>query len=313
MSASVVVVGSCMMDLTLRAPRRPGPGETVVGTAFEEHLGGKGCNQAVAAARAGAATAMVARVGADPYGARFLDLLAREGIDGAHVSVDDLVGTGIGVPLVEDNGENSIVIVPRANDELRERDVRDAATTIAGADVLLLQLEVPMPVVLEAARVAKEAGARVVLNPAPAPASPAVVDGLRGLVDVVVPNEVELAQLAGSAADPATAAARLGHRLGAVVIVTLGAEGSLVVDGDRVDVVPAHPVEVVDTVGAGDAYCGYLAARLALGDDLVSAARWASAAASLAVTRQGAEPCLPHLAQVQALLGDPTEPAVTPS
>jgi ribokinase len=301
----VVVVGSFMTDLVVRAPRRPVAGETVVGSSFAEHLGGKGCNQAVAASRAGAATALVGRVGADAHGRRFLDLLAREGIDATHVTVDDVEGTGVATPLVEPSGANSIVIVPRANHRVGEVDVAAAADALATTAVLLLQLELPLVAVAAAARRAHAAGATVVLNPAPAAED---LDGLVGVVDVLVPNEVEAAMLTGTE-DPLAAARLLRDRFHAAVIVTLGADGCLLVHDGGVERVPAHAVDVVDTVGAGDAFCGGLGARLAAGDDLVTAARYANAAGALSVTVAGAEPSLPTAVEIEALLA--SDPALT--
>jgi ribokinase len=302
-TAQVVVVGSFMTDLVVRAPRRPQPGETVVGTGFERFLGGKGCNQAVAAARAGATVAMVGRVGDDEYGRDFLELLEREGIYAGHVVVDPAEGTGIATPLVEPSGENSIVIVPRANANVGVGDVDAASTAILGARVLLLQLELPLEVVATSARCARGAGALLVLNPAPAVGD---LGAFEGLVDVLVPNEVEAAALTGIDDDPLAAAKALRERFGCAVVVTLGAQGSLVLPLDGAhEALPAHAVAAVDTVGAGDAYCGTLAARLAAGDDLLAAARRANAAGALSVTVPGAEPSLPTASEVDALLGNP--------
>lgn len=300
MSADVVVVGSFMMDLVVRAPRRPRPGETVVGSSLEQLLGGKGCNQAFAAARAGATTAMVGRVGDDDHGRQFLQALARDGIDASCVVTDLAEGTGIGVPLVEDSGENSIVIIPRANDRVGTSDVEAASSTIRGASVLLLQLELPTETSLAAARCATAAGVTVVLNPAPAVAD---LGAFEGLVDVLVPNEGEAALLTGIEADPLAAAKELQSRFDCAVIVTLGERGSLVLQADGVhESLAAHVVRAVDTVGAGDAYCGSLGARLADGDPLLDAARYAGAAASISVTRPGAEPSIPTAAEVAAVL-----------
>jgi ribokinase len=295
----VAVLASFMTDLTVRVPRRPGPGETVAGTSFHRFLGGKGCNQAVAAARAGAATAVVGRLGDDEYGRDFLDLLHREGIEAASVTTDPSEGTGVAVPIVEDSGDNSIVTVARANARVTVAEVEAASSVLTGADVLLLQLELPAPAVVAAASRARAAGVTVVLNPAPA-----VVDlaDLVGLVDVLVPNEVEAAQLSGIDDDPLAAAKELRRRLGASVVVTLGERGVLVLHGDLEELMPAHAVEVVDTVGAGDAFCGALGARLAAGDELCVAARYANAAAALAVTREGAEPSIPTARETNALL-----------
>lgn len=296
----VVVVGSFMMDLVVRAPRRPQPGETLVGSSFDVFLGGKGCNQAIAAARAGAATAMVGRLGADDFGARFLDQLATDGIDTTGVTVDPHEGTGVGAPLVEDGGENSIVIIPRANHCMSVADVEAASDLIGGAAVLLLQLELPLDVVEAAAKVAQAAATRVLLNPAPA--SDGAIDAFAGLVDVLVPNEVEAAVLCGID-DPLRAAAALRDRVGGAVVVTVGDQGAWVVDDGAPQQLAAHPVQAVDTVGAGDAFCGALGARLAAGASLHDAATYANAAAALSVTQPGAEPSMPRSADIEALLG----------
>ena len=298
----VVVVGSFMMDLVVRAPRRPEPGETLVGSSFDVFLGGKGCNQAIAAARAGAATAMVGRLGADDFGARFLDRLAADGIDTTGVTVDPDEGTGVGAPLVEDGGENSIVIIPRANHRMSVADVEAASDVIGGAAVLLLQLELPLDVVEAAAKVAQAAATRVLLNPAPA--SDGAIDAFAGLVDVLVPNEVEAAVLSGIEDDPLRAAAALRDRIGGAVVVTVGDQGAWVIDDGAPQRLAAHPVQAVDTVGAGDAFCGALGARLAAGASLRDAAAYANAAAALSVTRPGAEPSMPRSADIEALLGD---------
>jgi ribokinase len=252
-------------------------------------------------------------VGDDAFGRQFLDCLASEGIDAGHVERDPVEGTGVGAPLVDDRGENSIVIVPRANTRVSVADVERAAPLITAADVLLLQLELPLDAVVAAAGLARLAGVTVVLNPAPAPD----VDHLErfaGLVDLLVPNRVEAAALTRCTpgAEPATMAAALHARTGAAVVVTLGAEGVLLLDpsgpGAVLETLPAHPVAVVDSTGAGDAFCGALGARLAAGAGASAAVAYANAAAGLAVTRAGAEPSLPTAAAVAALLAT-TPPA----
>lgn len=295
MTAAVCVLGSFMMDLALRAPRRPVAGETVVGTSFDMFLGGKGFNQAVAASRAGARTAMIGRLGVDEFGHKFLECLRAEAIDCTHVVVDDEAGTGIGVPLIESSGENSIVIIPRANERMTPRDVERSAALIASAGVVLLQLELPVDTAIAAARIAKQSGTLVVLNPAPAPRD-GVIDRFRGLVDVLVPNEVEAHTLCGAAASGAhsEAAAELSARLGVPVVMTLGGHGCVVVSNDSSFEVSAHPVKVVDTVGAGDAFCGSLGTWLNAGASLQKAVLYANAAGALAVTRAGAEPAMPN-------------------
>jgi ribokinase len=298
---TVAVVGSLNLDLVVRTARRPRPGETLVGESFATYIGGKGLNQAIAAARLGARVRMVGRVGADDFGQRLLDALAREGIDAAHVCRDDTAGTGIAAITVDAAGDNSIIIVPGANGRVAPADVDAAADLIAGADVLLLQLEVPLPAVQRAAVIAAEAGVPVVLNPAPAAPLP---DDLLRLVRVLTPNESESERLTGlaGAADAAMARALLARGPRAVVM-TLGGRGALLADGPRLERIPGYPVQVVDTTAAGDAFCAALAVRLAEGADLAAAVRFANAAGALATTAAGAEPSLPRRAAVEALLG----------
>lgn len=312
MTPAVCVLGSFMMDLALCAPRRPVAGETVVGTSFDMFLGGKGFNQAVAASRAGARTTMIGRVGDDEFGHRFLECLRDEAIDCTHVVVDDEAGTGIGVPLIEASGENSIVIVPRANERLTPRDVERSAAMIAAAGVVLLQLELPVDTAIAAARIAKRSGALVVLNPAPAPAD-GVIDQFRGLVDVLVPNEVETHSLCGATAAGAhsQAAADLSARMGVPVVMTLGRHGCVVVSSDSSFEVSAHSVDVVDTVGAGDAFCGSLGTWLNAGASLREAVVYANAAGALAVTRAGAEPAMPSRQAIVELVEQSDQNAIT--
>lgn len=299
----VTVVGSFMMDLVVRAARRPSAGETVIGSSFETFLGGKGFNQAIAAARSGAATAMVGALGADDFGAQFRACLAREGIDGGAVRSADGSGTGVGMPLVEDSGENSIVVVPRANHELTPDDIRQSTGLLGRSRVVLLQFELPSPVVREAAQIAHDAGATVVLNPAPAVIG---LEEFAGLVDYVIPNTSEAAVLSGidcNGEGAATAARAVMDKTGARgVVLTLGARGALVASEGSVDLVDGHVVDCVDTVGAGDAFCGALAARLAAGDDLTAAVAYGNGAGALAVGVAGAEPSMPTADAITAFL-----------
>ena len=226
----VCVVGSCNADVVVRAPRLPAPGETVLGSTVETFLGGKGFNQAVAAARAGARTAMVAALGGDEHGAALRAVMAGDGIDASHVRDAGDVGTGMAIVLVDDAGENSIIVVPRANATVSVDDV--SGGVVGAANVVLLQLEIPVVAVAAAATTGRDGGATVVLNPAPAVAD---LTPFVGVVDVVVPNETELLALAGPGpTDPASAAARLAAAVGATgVVVTLGARGALGLDGRR--------------------------------------------------------------------------------
>jgi ribokinase len=298
----VAVLASFNTDLVVSVSRRPGAGETVRGEAFDEHLGGKGFNQAVAAARAGASAWAIGRLGDDAGGRRFLAALDAEGIDHRHVATGAGERTGTAVIVVDDAGENTVIVVAGANHVVSAADVDAAADDLASSGALLLQLEVPIEAVVAAAATAHGAGIPVVLNPAPADD---VLDRLAGLIDVIVPNQHEAALLTGGSADddPAALAAALRDRLGCAVVLTLGADGSLVLDAAGPTRLPAHPVDVLDTVGAGDASCGTLGATLAAGHDLRTAAARANAAGALATTRRGAEPSMPTAAAVTELLG----------
>ena len=290
-SFEVVVVGSLNLDLVVQVARHPAPGETVLGGDSARHPGGKGANQAVAAARLGRRVAMIGCVGDDDAGGVLTSVLDEHHVDTAGVRVVDGVPTGLALITVDDRAENAIVVSPGANARLSVDDVAAAAQTIAGAAVVLLQLEVPDEAVTAAARAAEGI---VVLNPAPArPLPPALL----ARADVLVPNRTELALLA-DAEEPADldGVAALARALDSpsAVVVTLGADGALVVEGDSVVHVPAVRVTPVDTTAAGDAFCGALADALAGGSNLVEAAGWASRVAAVAVTRRGAQPSLPR-------------------
>jgi len=300
MQGSVAVVGSLNLDLVIRVAELPGPGETVSGGDLFRNPGGKGANQAVAAARLGRRVAMVGCVGDDQAGHELLASLEAAGVDGSRVRVVEGVPSGTACITVSEDGENQIVVSPGANARLTPDDVA-AAAAVRSAAVTLLQLEVPLETVAAAARAA---GGRVVLNPAPVRALPAE---LLGRIDVLVPNRVELARLAGGPV-PRTVeqAAELAGRLGGrAVVVTLGADGALVVEDGRAGHVPAVPVRPVDTTAAGDAFCGGLADALAGGAGLQEAARRAVRVAAAACLRPGAQASLPTPAELATLPGLP--------
>jgi ribokinase len=295
----VAVVGSLNLDLVVRVARLPGPGETVSGDDVFRNPGGKGANQAVAAARLGRRVAMVGRVGDDDAGRELLGSLEADAVDTSQVRVVAGVPSGIALITVGEDGENQIVVSPGANARLTGDDVGQAGAALAAATVTLLQLEVPLEAVAAAARAA---GGTVVLNPAPVRDLP---EELLADVDVLVPNRVELAQLAGGA-EPETVAeaTRLAGRLPArAVVVTLGADGCLVIVGGDTTHVPAVPVRAVDTTAAGDAFCGGLADALAGGATLEDAARRAVRVAAAACLRPGAQASLPTPGDLRALPG----------
>lgn len=297
----VAVVGSCNMDLVAWAPRRPARGESLAGTRFAMFPGGKGFNQAVAAARLGAAVTFVSRVGNDSFGRTFLDTLKAEGVDARHLSVDPRVATGVGLPLVEPDGANSIVVVLGSNLNLATEHVAVALESIATADVLLLQLEVPQAASLYAAEAAEVAGVPVILNPAPVQP---LLPELLGLADWLVPNEVEEAMLSGTDGMPSSMARLLVDAGARRVVVTIGAGGCLLADAEGERSCPAFPVEAVDSTAAGDVFCAALAVAVAKGwaGDVERTLRFANAAGALAVTVAGALPSLPRLADVESLL-----------
>ncbi|HEY7356239.1 MAG TPA: ribokinase [Ktedonobacterales bacterium] len=304
-SGRVTVIASFMTDLVARAPRRPLAGESLVGTDFGIFVGGKGNNQAIAAACCGAPVAVVGRVGDDIFAQPFFDTLAASGIDSAYVTRDPDAGTGTAMIVVDPSGQNSIIVTPRANLRLMPQDIEAARPAFEGAAIVLAQLEVPIPTVLAGARLAREVGARFLFNPAPAPAELLPNELLR-LTSIIAPNEVEAAQLTGIATDDQAGAERAARALlergPEDVILTLGARGALWVNQQHAELIPPIPVQQVDATAAGDAFCGALAAALALGEPMSAAVRWASAAGALAVTKMGATPSLPTRAEVEALL-----------
>ncbi|MFI5527524.1 ribokinase [Kitasatospora sp. NPDC051853] len=314
MSAKVVVVGSVNVDLAVRVPHLPRPGETVSGGGLEQGTGGKGANQAVAAARLGARTALVARVGADEFGRRAREALAEAGVEVSAVTTA-AAATGTALIVIGPDGENTITVSPGANAELDPAGVEAQAGRLAGAGALLLQLEVPVATCLAAARSAKAAGVPVVLNAAPLPTE--IGADLRELIaaaDVLVVNEVEAAGLLGGdgggdgVGEVVGVPAALGRFGPGEVVVTLGSRGAVHTGPDGAGVrVPAFAVEAVDAVGAGDAFCAALAVARAEGTtDLGTAVRRASAVGALATTGRGAQGALPTRAEVDAFLAGRT-------
>jgi len=285
----VCVVGASNTDLIAYVPRLPRLGETLHGTDFRTGFGGKGANQAAMAAKLGARVSMVTRLGRDAFGEATLENFRSLGIDTTHVGIDDRAPTGVAPIAVAPNGDNSIVIVTGANDRMTLEDVERARPAIAAADVLVCQLEIPHELSFAALRIAREEGTTAILNPAPA------ADGLPfELADVLCPNEPETELLLGHPVeDPAAAARELRARGAVAVVLTLGERGCLVATGDGERLLPAEPVEALDTTGAGDAFVGSLAVYLAGGDSLFGAAERANHVAALSVRRRGTQTSFP--------------------
>jgi ribokinase len=303
MSARIVVVGSSNTDMIIKTARLPKPGETVIGGAFSMAAGGKGANQAVAAARAGAAVSFIARVGQDMFGDQALQGFLNDSIDADHVVRDADAPSGVALIFVDERGENSIAVASGANANLTPHDILAARDVITSADVLVMQLETPLDTVRAAAEMAREHGVRVVLNPAPA--QPLGDDILRH-VSVLTPNETEAELLTGvkveSEQDAESAARELAARGIETVLITLGARGAFVFDPTCRGLVPGFRVEAVDTTAAGDVFNGALAVALAEGTPLADAVAFANAAGALSATRLGAQPSAPTRAEIDDLV-----------
>lgn len=304
----ICVLGSINMDLVVRAEALPVPGQTLLGGPFAMHPGGKGANQAVAAARMGAEVRMIGAVGDDGYGQQMRATLEGEGIDVAHVRTVSDVPTGVAIITVEAGGENTIVVAPGANGLLRPEDADNAKEAIGWADVLVMQLETPVETVARAAAIAGDEGTTVVLNAAPAME---LGRALAAVVDVLVVNQTEATIIAAPSPGPEDMCLeRLGFLGFGSVVMTLGADGAAYMHAREKGAAPAYPVEPVDAVGAGDAFVGSMAARWAhhkIGGQIdtvamVDIASWACAAGALATMGHGAIPSLPRRDAVVELL-----------
>lgn len=296
----ILVVGSLNADLVVRAPRFPQPGETISGDDLNIFPGGKGANQAVAAARLGANVSMLGRVGKDNFGDFLLENLKQNKVDSTLIQRDDS-STGTAIIIVDSSGQNSIVLSSGANGNVSIADVDNIP--FANYQLLLLQLEIPLPTVLRAAQRAKESNTRVVLNPAPAKELP---DELIALADFIIPNETELSlltkQKVSDIASAESAARNLLGRGAKHVIVTLGGKGALIVNTETCKQVDTYLVNVVDTTAAGDAFIGGFATSLLENKSLEEAVRFGCACGALAVTKFGAQPSLPTKEEVEKLI-----------
>lgn len=303
MKKHIVVVGSSNTDMIIKLDRIPRPGETVLGGAFSMAAGGKGANQAVAAARAGGAVSIIARVGDDLFGTQAVQGFIIDEIDVRYIVRDRTAPSGVALIFVGSNGENSIAVASGANAQLSPADVEAAGEVIGAAGILIMQLETPIDAVQTAAEIAAAHGVKVILNPAPAQP---LADRLLRNVSTLTPNESETEMLTGikvqSEADM-TAAARILRAKGVeTVIITLGARGAFVAAEGLNEMAPGFPVEAVDSTAAGDVFNGALAVALAEDRPLREAIRFANAAAALSVMKLGAQPSAPRRNEIEALL-----------
>jgi ribokinase len=299
----ILVVGSSNTDMIIKVGHLPRPGETVAGGEFLTAAGGKGANQAVAAARAGGDVTFVARVGRDPLGDQTVAGFVREGLDVGHIVRDAETPSGVALIFVGANGENSIAVAPGANDRLSPADVLAAQPAFSRTDLVVLQLEIPLETVEAAAQMARQAGVPVILNPAPAQPLP---DRLLADVSILTPNETEAGLLTGLPVDGVESAGKAADQLRArgvgTVIVTLGAKGAFVATGAARKLVPGFTVQAVDTTAAGDTFNGALAVALAEGLPFDQVVPFAHAAAAISVTRLGAQPSAPSRAEIEQFL-----------
>jgi len=297
----IVVVGSLNMDLVVRIAQIPKPGETLLGGIFNTFPGGKGANQAVAAARLGAHVTMIGCVGDDSFGQELVIKLSHEGIDTNFVLVKPQVSTGVALIQVDGHAQNSIAVASGANYCLTGDFVEKAMQAIQSIDVLVMPLETPLETIYAAAKIANRRGAKVILNPAPAQI---LKDDLLQLVDYLIPNEHEIAAMTGiqirETTDMNLAAQQLISKGVNNVIVTVGQKGSVVFEGKTNTnvIIPAWEVQAVDTTAAGDCFIGALAVGLSEGKSIINAAMFANAAAAISVTRVGAQPSLPYYGEV---------------
>jgi len=302
-SKKIVVIGSSNTDMVIRCRRMPKPGETVLGGEFMMNQGGKGANQAVAAAKLGGDVTFVAKIGNDIFGSHTIEELKKSGVDTSQVSVSAEYPSGVALINVDDKGENSISVASGANGALCRSDIDAASDVIASAGVLLMQLETPIDTITYAAELAKRNGVTVVLNPAPAPSEP-LPDALLRNVDVVIPNKTEAEILSGVSIEACGSELQAINAIAAkgisTTIITLGSKGALLYDGRGCEVVDAIKVDAVDTTAAGDTFCGAFCVAFTEGADMLDAIRFANHAAAISVTRKGAQQSTPLRSEVEA-------------
>lgn len=290
-NSKIVVIGSTNTDMVVRCPHMPRPGETVLGGEFMMNPGGKGANQAVAVAMLGGDVTFIGKVGDDVFGRQTFEQMKACGIDTSHLGVTKDCASGVALINVDANGENSISVASGANATLSTADIDAAEGLISQADIVLMQLETPLPTVTYAARMAKKHGVKVVLNPAPAPLLPLPEELLEN-VDIIIPNRTELETITEKQ-DLSEGVEKLRQKGISTLIVTLGSDGALVCNAEGVTNVPSFKVSAVDTTAAGDTFCGALCVALAEGKSISDAVIFGNKAAAISVTRVGAQRSVP--------------------
>ncbi len=300
MSRKIVVIGSCNTDMVINLDRLPLPGETLLGGQFFMNSGGKGANQAVAAARLGGKVIFIAKVGNDPFGIRSLDQYKAEGIGTKHVLVDKEHPSGVALILVDSHGENSIAVASGANAYLMPKDIDEAQSAIKDSDIVLMQLETPMETVERAALIAKQEGKKVILNPAPAqPLSASLLECLY----MLIANETEAEFISGVQITDMNSVARAADIICSKgvenVVITLGSKGAFIKERGAYHQVPALKVKAVDATAAGDTFCGAVCVALAEDKGITEAVEFANRAAAVTVTRMGAQSSLPYRREVE--------------
>ena len=300
---SIVVFGSFVVDLTSRSKGLPLPGQTLLGNSFKMGAGGKGSNQAVAAHRAGADVTLVTKIGRDVFGQVALDFYEKEGMDTRYILKDEEKETGAALIMVdEDSAQNKIVVVSGACGHITPQDVEQVTPLIQGANLLLLQMEVNFDALYNVIDIARQAGVKIVLNPAPAAEIP---DEVLAKVDIITPNETEAEALTGiriKTREDAMRAAQVFFQKGVrQVVITLGQMGAFASDGQHSELLPRLPVDAVDTTGAGDAFNGGFVMALDQGMDLFTALRYGNVTGALSVTRFGTAPSMPSRAEIEEL------------
>ncbi|MHA1472032.1 MAG: ribokinase [Promethearchaeota archaeon] len=304
----VLIVGSSNMDLNIYSERFPNPGETVTGGVFKQFLGGKGANQAVASARSGSKTTFIAKIGMDPFGNQMISQFKSEGINIEHIIRDSNESSGVAFILIDKTGENMISVAPGANFKLTSDDINEKKEIIREANILVVQMEIPLITIEKIFKIAGQGNCIKILNPAPLKP---IKHSILSDVDILVPNEGELFRLhsllnfkdlKGEKKERIIEASRNISEFGVdVIITTLGSKGSLIFEAkkDKATEISALKVKTVDTVGAGDCFNGVLASMLNQGENLIKSVKYASAAASIAVTRKGAQASLPYLSEIK--------------